>query len=73
MSDDKEDCEDSPNSSPKSEKDGKVQGVMSPAKSPARSDISPAEIKNEAEVKEEEVKVPLHAQTSDPVSFSSYL
>lgn len=46
---------------------------MSPGKSPARGDISPADIKNDVEIKDEEVKVPIHAQTSDPVSLFTYV
>lgn len=69
---DKEDCDESPNSSPKYEKDGKSHGGLSPGKSPARGDVSPADIKSDVEIKDEEVKVPLHAQTSDPVSNISY-
>lgn len=65
----KEECDDSPNSSPKSEKDGKPKGGLSPGKSPARGDISPSEINADGDVKEEEIKVPLHAQTSDPVCY----
>lgn len=72
FSEEKEDCDESPNSSPKYEKDSKSHGGLSPGKSPARGDISPADIKSDIEIKDEEVKVPLHAQTSDPVSNISY-
>ncbi|KAJ8947934.1 hypothetical protein NQ314_008527 [Rhamnusium bicolor] len=64
---DKDDCDESPGSSPKSEREVKGKGNISPGKSPARPDGgSPVEIKPEMNVKEEDVKVPLHAQTSDP-------
>ncbi|XP_072393755.1 paired amphipathic helix protein Sin3a [Diabrotica undecimpunctata] len=61
--DDKEGCDDSPNSSPKSEKDVKKDGC-SPGKSPARGDASPDLL--EVDSKEEDQKVPLHAQQCDP-------
>lgn len=67
---DKEECDETPNSSPKSEKDGKPKGGLSPGKSPGRVDISPSELNVDTEIKEEEVKVPVHAQSNDPVSIN---
>ncbi|KAG5894786.1 hypothetical protein JTB14_005222 [Gonioctena quinquepunctata] len=64
--DEKDECEESPDSSPKSVKDAKVADESSPGKSPCRGDGSLDEIKSEVEVKEEDQKVPLHAQTNEP-------
>nr|CAI5849844.1 unnamed protein product [Callosobruchus analis] len=69
--DEKDECEESPNSSPASENTTttpgtKIKGNASPGKSPARADCNMEDVKPEMEVKEEDVKVPLHAQTSDP-------
>lgn len=67
--DEKDECEESSSSSPKSEKDNKGKGSVSPGKSPARAEgNSPVDLKTEIAVKDEDMKVPLHAQTSDPVS-----
>ncbi|KAJ8963093.1 hypothetical protein NQ318_018557 [Aromia moschata] len=65
--DEKDECDESPNSSPKLEKEGKGKGGASPGKSPARADgASPVDMKTEVGLREEDVKVPPHAQTSDP-------
>ncbi|CAH1169902.1 unnamed protein product [Phaedon cochleariae] len=64
--DDKDECDDSPNSSPKSDKENKGKGNSSPGKSPAGGDRSPFDVKSDPEVKEEEQKLPPHAQTTDP-------
>ncbi|KAJ8924461.1 hypothetical protein NQ315_007258 [Exocentrus adspersus] len=64
--DEKDECEESSSSSPKSDKDSK-KGSASPGKSPARAEGgSPEEVKTEVNAKEDDIKVPLHAQTNDP-------
>lgn len=61
-SDDKD--EESPNSSP----NDKGKGSSSPNKSPGRADGGePMEIKTEPDLKDDDIPVPLHAQSSDPV------
>ncbi|XP_023025930.1 SIN3 transcription regulator family member A isoform X2 [Leptinotarsa decemlineata] len=64
--DEKDESEESPNSSPKSDKDNKGKDSSNHGKSPGRCEVSLDEIKQEIEIKDEEHKVPLHAQTSDP-------
>lgn len=82
--DDKEECGDeSPTNSTSSDTKPKM-GEASPGKSPARAsesettdEKSPAEHRQQQQlpqqqpidVQEEDIKVPLHAQTSDPVSL----
>lgn len=70
--DDKEEGNESPNSSSSSKEEVKKKGNSSPGKSPARAsggdtsdtvDIKPEEL---IDIKEEDIKVPLHAQTTDP-------
>lgn len=60
----------SPSSSPKNgdAKDGKIKDENA-ASSSGDVEDSPPEVKSEPDVRDEDAKVPLHAQTSNPVSL----
>lgn len=69
LADEKEEGDESPNSNSSSGDSCRGKPSSNPGKSPARSVEDITEEKPELpEIKEEDVKVPLHAQCAQPVS-----
>lgn len=71
LADEKEEGDESPKSSSSSGDNYKSKSVLSVSKSPGRASDGDAIDDNPdlVDIKEEDVKVPLHAQCSEPVSI----